>query len=40
MGIIFLGSRVDIFLPDTFEVKVFQNQKVKAGETALAERKA
>lgn len=39
MGIIFLGSRVDILLPDTFDIKVCQNQKVRAGKTALAKRK-
>jgi len=35
-GLIRFGSRVDIYLPDDSQVKVFPGRKVKAGETVLA----
>lgn len=38
-GLIRFGSRVDIFLPLDYDVKVTLNQKVKAGETILARHK-
>jgi phosphatidylserine decarboxylase len=38
IGIIFFGSRVDIFLPKTVDIKVCIGQKVRAGETPIAER--
>ena len=37
MGLIYFGSRVDIFLPQNVELKINLNQKVKAGETEIAE---
>lgn len=40
IGIIFFGSRVDIFLPESVEIKVCIGQKVRAGETPIAERKS
>jgi len=39
-GIIFFGSRVDIFLPKTVDIKICLGQKVRAGETPIAERKS
>ena len=39
-GLIFFGSRVDIFLPKTVDVKVSLGQKVRAGKTPIAERKS
>ena len=35
-GLIRFGSRVDVYLPDDSQVKVFPGRKVKAGETVLA----
>lgn len=40
MGLIYFGSRVDIFLPREFELKIHLNQRVKAGETEIAEVKS
>jgi phosphatidylserine decarboxylase len=37
-GIIRFGSRVDVYLPSGWTVKVTAGQAVKAGETILAER--
>lgn len=37
-GIIYFGSRVDMFLPDTLNIKIRPGQKVRAGETVIAER--
>ncbi|MFH1334935.1 MAG: phosphatidylserine decarboxylase family protein [Candidatus Zixiibacteriota bacterium] len=34
-GMIKFGSRVDLFLPQSVEIKVDLNQKVKAGETVI-----
>ncbi|MFQ5602552.1 MAG: phosphatidylserine decarboxylase family protein [bacterium] len=34
-GIIKFGSRVDVFLPEEFEIKVSLNQKVKGGESII-----
>ncbi|MEZ4888574.1 MAG: phosphatidylserine decarboxylase family protein [Chitinophagales bacterium] len=39
LGFIKFGSRVDIFLPLDAEIKVSLNQKVKGGETVIAELK-
>jgi len=36
-GFIKFGSRVDVFLPLNSEVKVTLNQKVRGGETIIAE---
>ena len=36
-GFIKFGSRVDIFLPVTASIKVELNQKVRGGETVIAE---
>jgi len=36
-GIIRFGSRLDIYLPDDANVRVREGQKVKAGETVLAD---
>jgi phosphatidylserine decarboxylase len=36
-GIIRFGSRVDVYLPDGARVRVHAGQKVKAGETVLAD---
>ena len=40
IGIIFFGSRVDIFLPESADIKVCLGQKVRAGEIPIAERKS
>jgi phosphatidylserine decarboxylase len=40
IGMIRLGSRVDLFLPDDAEVLVARGDKVKAGRTAVARWKA
>jgi len=37
MGLIYFGSRVDLFLPQNIQIKVSLNQKVKAGLTEIAE---
>jgi phosphatidylserine decarboxylase len=37
-GIIYFGSRVDIFLPDTVDIKIRPGLKVRAGETVIAKR--
>ena len=37
-GIIYFGSRVDIFLPETIDITIRPGQKVRAGETVIAER--
>jgi phosphatidylserine decarboxylase len=37
-GIIYFGSRVDIFLPDTVDITIRPGQKVRAGETVIAKR--
>lgn len=37
MGLIYFGSRVDIFMPENIILKVSINQKVKAGKTIIAE---
>jgi len=37
IGLIYFGSRVDIFLPQEVQLKINLNQKVKAGETEIAE---
>ena len=39
-GLIFFGSRVDIFIPTTVDLKVSLGQRVRAGETPIAERKS
>ena len=39
LGFIKFGSRVDIFLPLDADIKVSLNQKVKGGETVIAELK-
>ncbi|MBE0460362.1 MAG: phosphatidylserine decarboxylase family protein [Candidatus Aminicenantes bacterium] len=36
MGLMYFGSRVDIFLPKEIRLNVQLNQKVKAGETEIA----
>jgi len=38
-GLIKFGSRVDLYLPDGYAVKVYVGETVRAGETALAVRK-
>ena len=38
-GFIKFGSRVDLYLPLDSDIKVQLNQKVKGGETIIAERK-
>ena len=38
-GMIKFGSRVDIYFPDSSEIKVTMNQKTVAGETIIAELK-
>tara|TARA_B100000945_G_scaffold304199_1_gene289481 strand:- start:276 stop:917 length:642 start_codon:yes stop_codon:yes gene_type:complete len=38
IGLIRFGSRVDIYFPPTYEIKVNQNDRVVAGETIIAER--
>lgn len=38
-GLIKFGSRVDLYLPDGYAVKVYAGETVRAGETALAVRK-
>ncbi|MCP2597026.1 phosphatidylserine decarboxylase [Candidatus Aminicenantes bacterium AC-335-G13] len=38
-GLIYFGSRVDLFLPSDILLKVDINQKVKAGETIIGELK-
>jgi phosphatidylserine decarboxylase len=37
MGLIYFGSRVDIYLPREVRLKISLNQKVRAGETEIAE---
>jgi len=37
-GIIYFGSRVDIFLPDTLNITIRTGRKVRAGETVIAGR--
>lgn len=37
MGLIYFGSRVDIFLPREVRLKIRLNQKVRAGQTKIAE---
>ena len=37
-GVILFGSRVDITIPDDFELCVSENDKVKAGTTVIARR--
>lgn len=37
IGLIYFGSRVDIFLPPEVQLKISLNQKVKGGETEIAE---
>jgi phosphatidylserine decarboxylase len=37
-GVIKFGSRMDVFLPDSYQIQVQMNQKVTAGETVLAKR--
>jgi phosphatidylserine decarboxylase len=37
IGLMYFGSRVDIFLPPEVQLKINLNQKVKAGETEIAE---
>ncbi len=37
-GIIYFGSRVDIFLPDTMDITTRPGRKVRAGETVIAKR--
>jgi phosphatidylserine decarboxylase len=39
-GMIRFGSRVDLYLPDGFEPEVALGERVFAGETAIAKRKA
>ena len=38
IGLIRFGSRVDVYFPSTYEIKVNQNDIVVAGETIIAER--
>ncbi len=38
-GLIKFGSRVDLYLPDSYVAKVYVGETVRAGETALAVRK-
>lgn len=37
-GVIKFGSRMDVFLPNSYQIQVQMNQKVTAGETILAKR--
>jgi phosphatidylserine decarboxylase len=37
MGLMYFGSRVDLFIPGEVQMKVQLNQKVRAGETVIAE---
>ncbi len=37
IGLIYFGSRVDLYLPDKVEIKVSLNQKVKGGLTVIGE---
>jgi len=37
-GLIKFGSRVDLYLPDGYAVKVYVGESVRAGETAIAVR--
>jgi len=39
IGLIYFGSRVDIFIPQGIQLKVNLNQKVKAGCTEIGEKK-
>lgn len=39
IGLIYLGSRIDLFVPNHLQLKIFPNQKTKAGETIIAETK-
>jgi len=36
IGLMYFGSRVDVFLPEEIRLNVHLNQKVKAGETEIA----
>lgn len=38
-GLIKFGSRVDLYMPDAYEVSVHEGEKVFAGQTVLARRK-
>ena len=38
IGLIRVGSRVDIYLPLNYQIKVNQNDTVTAGKTIIAER--
>ena len=38
IGLIRFGSRVDIYLPLNYQIKVNQNDIVAAGKTIIAER--
>ena len=38
IGLIRFGSRVDIYLPLNYKIKVNQNDIVAAGQTIIAER--
>ena len=37
IGLMYFGSRVEVFLPPGIQLKIRLNQKVKAGETEIAE---
>lgn len=37
IGLIYFGSRVEVFLPQGLDIKINVGQKVKAGETVIAE---
>jgi len=37
IGLMYFGSRVDLFLPDNIEVKLSLKQKVKGGLTVIGE---
>jgi phosphatidylserine decarboxylase len=37
IGLMYFGSRVDLYLPQEIRIKVALNQKVKAGITEIAE---
>ncbi len=39
IGLMYFGSRVDLFLPDSIEIKVTLKQKVKGGLTVIGEMK-
>ncbi len=39
IGLIYFGSRIDIFIPKGIQLKVNLNQKVKAGCTEIGEKK-